>query len=176
MAHSDELTGLPNRALFSDRLEQTIAQARRNHGRFALLFADLDGFKAVNDRHGHLVGDELLRAVADRLVSGVRESNTVARLGGDEFILILNDLNNWEGPAVVARKLLESLSVPFDLGGVVCRIGASIGVSIYPEDAEDAEGLVSCADFAMYEVKQKGGNDFLYSSRRVGAGGSGGKS
>jgi len=170
MAHSDELTGLPNRALFFDRLGQAIVQARRNRSRFALLFADLDGFKAVNDRYGHQVGDRLLLAVAQRMVSSIRESNTVARLGGDEFVIILNDLNQPEGPSIVARKLLEACGAPFSLGEVVCGIGVSIGISIYPDDAEDAQKLISCADFAMYETKQAGGNNFLYSSRRAGAG------
>jgi diguanylate cyclase (GGDEF)-like protein/PAS domain S-box-containing protein len=176
MAHSDELTRLPNRALFYDRLEQVIIQARRNHGRFALLFLDLDGFKAVNDSHGHQVGDGLLQAVAHRLVSSLRESNTVARLGGDEFIIILNDMTSWEGPAFVARKLLDALGKPFRVGDAVCRVGASIGVSIYPEDADDAQKLISCADLAMYEVKQSGGNNFLYCSQTSGTGGTGGAS
>jgi len=165
MAHSDELTGLPNRALFRDRLEQVIIQARRNGGRFALLFADLDGFKAVNDRHGHQVGDRLLQEVARRLVFCVRESNTVARLGGDEFLIILNDLNQWEGPGIVARKVLEGLCAPFNIGGVVCRVGVSIGISIYPDDADDAQKLIAAADFAMYGVKRGGRNGFRYSSQ-----------
>ncbi len=165
MAHSDELTGLPNRTLLFDRLDQTMIQAHRNHSRFALLYADLDGFKAVNDSHGHQVGDELLQAVARRLTFCVRESNTVARIGGDEFIIILNDLNHLEGPSVVARKLLEALTAPFSLGNVVCRIGVSIGISIYPDDAEDAQTLISCADFAMYEVKRTSKNDFRYWSK-----------
>ena len=109
------------------------------------------------------------------MVSCIRESNTVARLGGDEFIIILTDLNHWDGPAVVARKLLEACGTPFSLGDIVCSIGVSIGVSIYPEDAEDAQTLISCADFAMYEVKQNKGNDFLYCSQRAGTGRSGGK-
>jgi len=167
MAHSDELTGLPNRALFYDRLDQVIIQARRNQNRFALLFADLDGFKAVNDKHGHQVGEQLLQEVARRLIFCVRESNTVARLGGDEFIIILNDLTSWEGPGIVARKVLEGLSAPFNLGELVCRVGVSIGISIYPDDAEDAQKLISCADFAMYEAKQAGRNSFRYSSRKA---------
>ena len=151
-----------------------IIQTRRNRGRFALLFLDLDGYKAVNDSYGHQVGDGLLQEVAHRLVSNLRESNTVARLGGDEFIIILNDMTSWEGPAFVARKLLEALSKPFPVGDAVCRVGASIGVSIYPEDAEDARELISCADLAMYEVKQSGGNNFRYSSQTSGTGKSGG--
>ncbi|MBC8017982.1 MAG: diguanylate cyclase, partial [Verrucomicrobia bacterium] len=164
MAHSDELTGLPNRALFLDRLGQVMILAHRNHSRFALLFLDLDGFKTVNDSFGHQAGDELLQAVAHRLLAGVRESDTVARMGGDEFIIILNDLNHWEEPGIVARKLLETFATPFSIGKIVCLIGVSIGVSIYPDDAEDAQNLISCADLAMYEAKRAGKNNFRYSS------------
>ena len=164
MAHSDELTGLPNRALFMDRLGQIMIHAHRNHSRFALLFLDLDGFKTVNDSFGHQAGDELLQAVARRLLAGVRESDTVARMGGDEFIIILNDLNHWEEPGIVARKLLETFATPFSIGKIVCSIGVSIGVSIYPDDAEDAQNLISCADLAMYEAKRAGKNNFRFSS------------
>jgi diguanylate cyclase (GGDEF)-like protein/PAS domain S-box-containing protein len=167
MAHSDELTGLPNRALFFDRLEQVMMQARRNESRFALLFADLDGFKAVNDSYGHQSGDELLQAVAHRLTFCVRESNTVARIGGDEFVIILNDLNRREGPSIVARKILEAFSAPFVLGSIACHIGVSIGISIYPDDAADARELIACADLAMYDAKQAGSNNFRYSFQKV---------
>ena len=165
MAHFDKLTGLPNRALLFDRLEQVMIQARRNRGRFALLFLDLDGFKTINDRFGHQAGDEILRAAARRLVYGVRESDTVARLGGDEFIVILHNLGHWEEPGVVARNLLEAFSAPFSVGEIACSIGVSIGISIYPDDAEDTQKLISCADSAMYEVKRAGKNEFRYSTR-----------
>ena len=165
MAHSDQLTGLPNRALLFDRLEQVMIQARRRGTRFALLFADLDGFKAVNDSYGHQAGDELLQVAARRLAFCVRESDTVARMGGDEFIIILNDLSHREEPGIVARKLLEAISAPFDLGEITCRLGISIGISIFPDDAEEAQKLISCADFAMYEVKQSGRNNYRYSSQ-----------
>ena len=164
-ANFDELTGLPNRALFFDRLEQAMIQARRKRNRCALLYVDLDGFKVVNDSHGHQVGDELLQAAARQLTSCVRESNTVARMGGDEFIIILNDFSQWEGPGIVARRLLEAFSTPFNLGEIACRIGVSIGVSIYPNDAEDAQELISCADLAMYQVKRGGKNNFRYCSQ-----------
>jgi diguanylate cyclase (GGDEF)-like protein/PAS domain S-box-containing protein len=165
MAHFDELTGLPNRALFLDRLEQVAIHARRVLGRFALLFLDLDGFKEVNDRHGHQIGDEVLREVARRLVSCVRNSDTVARLGGDEFIIVLNDLTHWEEPGIVAKKLLESFSRPFNSGEIVCRVGVSIGISIYPDDAAEVGDLISCADAAMYEAKEGGKNSYRYRSR-----------
>jgi len=164
MAHSDKLTGLPNRALFFDRLEQVMIHARRRRSRFALLFIDLDGFKGVNDTYGHQVGDELLQAVAHRLTFCVRESDTVARIGGDEFIVILNDLNHWDEPGVVARKLLEAFTAPIHIGDITCSIGLSIGISIYPDDAEEANKLIACADFAMYEAKRGGKNGFRYSA------------
>jgi diguanylate cyclase (GGDEF)-like protein/PAS domain S-box-containing protein len=167
MAHSDKLTGLPNRALLYDRLEQAMVQAKRKRTRFALLYADLDGFKAVNDRYGHQTGDELLQAAARRLVSCVRESDTVARMGGDEFIILLSDLKHWEESSIVARKLLEAIGAPFSVGEVVCRIGISIGISIYPDNADDVQKLISCADFALYEVKQSGKNNYRYSSKGV---------
>lgn len=167
MARSDELTGLPNRTLFYDRLEQVTIHARRNHSRFALLFLDLDGFKSINDSFGHQVGDRLLQAVAQRLISCVRESDTVARMGGDEFIIILNDLNHWEEPGMVARKLVSAFSTSFTLGERVCSVGVSIGISIYPEDAEAPKDLISCADAAMYQVKRAGKNNFQYCSMNL---------
>jgi len=175
MAHSDKLTGLPNRALLYDRLEQAMVQAKRKRTRFALLYADLDGFKEVNDRYGHQTGDELLQAAARRLVSCVRESDTVARMGGDEFVLLLSDLKHWEESSIVARKLLETIEAPFRVGEIVCRIGISIGISIYPDNAEDVQKLISCADFALYEVKQSGKHNYRYSSKGVQQRDSGGK-
>ena len=167
MAHFDKLTGLPNRALLFDRLEQVMIQARRNRGRFALLFLDFDGFKTINDRFGHQAGDEILQAAAQRLVYCVRESDTVARLGGDEFVVILHNLGHREEPGVVAKNLLEAFGAPFSVGGVACSIGVSIGISIYPDDAEDVQKLISCADSARYEVKRAGKNDFRYSTKEM---------
>jgi diguanylate cyclase (GGDEF)-like protein/PAS domain S-box-containing protein len=166
MAHSDELTGLPNRALFLDRLNQVMIQARRNRGRFALLYLDLVGFKSVNDSFGHQTGDQLLQAVARRLTCSVRESDTVARLGGDEFTIIMADINNLEEPAIVAGKLVDCFAQPIDLGEAVCEVGLSIGVSIYPDDAEEAQKLIARADSAMYQAKRAGRNTFRYFSRQ----------
>jgi diguanylate cyclase (GGDEF)-like protein/PAS domain S-box-containing protein len=174
MAHFDELTGLPNRALLFDRLEQVMIQARRNRGRFALLFLDIDGFKTINDSFGHQAGDEMLRAAARRMVYCVRESDTVARLGGDEFVVILHNLGHLEEPGVVAKNLLEAFSAPFSVCEVTRSIGVSIGISIYPDDAEEPQELISCADSAMYEVKRAGKNDFRYSTKE-GFGGKAGK-
>lgn len=165
MAHFDELTGLPNRALFMDRLEQLIIHARRELNRFALLYVDLDGFKEVNDRFGHLAGDAVLREAARRLLKCVRESDTVARLGGDEFTVLLQDLKHWEEPGVVSRKLLEIFATPFGCGDGSCRLGVSIGIGIYPDHAADAVTLISCADAAMYEVKEAGKNNYRYWAR-----------
>jgi diguanylate cyclase (GGDEF)-like protein/PAS domain S-box-containing protein len=164
MAHSDELTGLPNRALFLDRLNQVMIHARRNRGRFALFYLDLVGFKSVNDRFGHQTGDQLLQAVARRLTCCVRASDTVARLGGDEFTIIMAGINNLEEPTIVAGKLVDCFAQPFILGEAVCEVGISIGVSIYPDDAEEAQELIARADSAMYEAKRSGRNTFRYYS------------
>jgi len=168
LAHFDELTGLPNRSLFQDRLEQVRIHTHRNRGRFALLFVDLDGFKEVNDSYGHQAGDAVLREVARRLAQGVRESDTVARLGGDEFVIILNDLKHLDEPQVVARKLLEMFAQPFILGDVHCKLGISIGVSIYPDHATETEALISRADAAMYQAKQHGKNNCRYWAQQSG--------
>ena len=166
MAHFDELTGLPNRALFMDRLQQVIVHARRELNRFALLYVDLDGFKEVNDRFGHLAGDEVLQEAAQRLARCIRSSDTAARLGGDEFTVILDDIKHWEEPGIVSRKLLELFAIPFICGDDVCRLGVSIGIAIYPDHALDAAGLISCADAAMYTAKEQGKNTCRYWSKK----------
>jgi len=162
MAHHDELTHLPNRALFFDRLERTLADARRHGNEFALLFVDLDGFKAVNDAYGHQTGDQLLQEVARRMEQCVRASDTVARMGGDEFAVILGDVAQAEDASRVAQKIIDSLSVPLLLGGKDCHVGASIGISLYPQDGEDSEGLLTQADTAMYCAKNKGKNTYCF--------------
>ncbi len=163
LAHYDSLTGLPNRALFYDRLGQAIGLARRERYEVALMYIDLDRFKAVNDTLGHGAGDELLKAVADRIRARLRDSDTVARLGGDEFIAILPKIVNHADVAKVARKLLGALSAPFPLAGAgrEISIGASIGVAVFPADAEDMDPLIKAADAAMYEAKQTR-NDFRF--------------
>lgn len=155
-AHHDSLTGLPNRLLFHDRLEQAIALARRNAGGFSLLYLDLDRFKPVNDTYGHDAGDELLKAVAARIRLQVRESDTFARVGGDEFAVILPGVGTREDAQAVAGKIAAAVAAAFRLGGAiedVC-IGASVGIAVYPDDAPDADGLVKAADSAMYDAKQ----------------------
>jgi diguanylate cyclase (GGDEF)-like protein/PAS domain S-box-containing protein len=157
-AHHDTLTGLPNRALFNDRLKQTISLAKRDSREFALLYLDLDKFKPVNDALGHAAGDELLKAVATRIRRQLRDSDTVARVGGDEFIVILPDIRKREDAESVARKIIAALATPFQLGSQKqsVDIGTSIGIAVYPADARDADALVKAADTAMYRAKQSG--------------------
>ena len=160
LAHRDPLTGLPNRRLFEDRLEIALAQAHRYRHRVALIFVDLDRFKQVNDGFGHAAGDELLRGVAERLGQSVREGDTVARLGGDEFTLLLPGIHYAEDLAAISRKLVESLRKPFRLEGREVHVTASGGISLYPEDGEDAETLLKSADTAMYRAKERGRDNF----------------
>jgi diguanylate cyclase (GGDEF)-like protein len=157
----DPLTGLPNRSLLQDRLEQAIAKARRARRGFAVALMDLNRFKEVNDTLGHDVGDELLREVALRLRRTVRAEDTVARMGGDEFVVVLHDLAEGDVPAFGA-KLLHALSAPFALDGQNIDIGASIGVSLFPAHAGDASSLVRLADIAMYAAKRSGKGLALY--------------
>ena len=167
LASFDALTGLPNRALFADRLEQALLKAERSNGNVGLLFLDLDGFKVVNDSLGHSVGDTLLRAVGERLKNCVRDGDTVARLGGDEFTLILTTLSSAEDAAVVAQKVLDALQEPFHLSGRAVHVGASIGITTYPEDGADVENLVKHADTAMYHAKHLGKNRYHFFTREL---------
>ena len=165
MAHFDNLTCLPNRALFFDRIGQAVNLARRENRRCAVLFIDLDGFKTVNDTHGHETGDQLLCRVADIIKSSLRASDTVARMGGDEFTVLLSALTERSNAAHVAENILARLSQPIVIGTAECRIGASIGISIFPDDAEDAEKLLHGADSAMYGVKRSGKNNYCFFDR-----------
>jgi diguanylate cyclase (GGDEF)-like protein/PAS domain S-box-containing protein len=162
LAHSDSLTGLPNRVSFYDRLGQAIAYAKRHDKRLALLFLDLDGFKQVNDKCGHDVGDAVLQEVAERLHQNIRGEDTVARTGGDEFIFILNDIAGAEDVAIVASKIIHILGEPFQVNGNSCHIGGSIGISIFPDDTSEMEVLVSQADDAMYKAKANGKNNYQF--------------
>jgi diguanylate cyclase (GGDEF)-like protein/PAS domain S-box-containing protein len=158
MAHYDFLTDLPNRALLMDVLNHAIALSRRNKLKVAVMFLDLDGFKKINDALGHEAGDLLLKGVSLRLKEKVRESDTVARVGGDEFILVLDNIGSEENATLVADKLIAALSEPFDLRGKTGRVGVSIGISIYPDDADSTVKLFKQADEAMYLSKQCGKN------------------
>ncbi len=158
LALHDPLTGLPNRRLFNDRMEQLISRASRNDGRFALLYLDLDGFKPVNDRHGHEVGDAVLAEVARRLGGALRRSDSVARIGGDEFMLILPDTADAAGASHIAEKIIERIGEPMQVQGHRLRLGGSIGISLYPADGRSVDALLLNADRAMYAAKQAGGN------------------
>lgn len=157
-AHHDYLTGLPNRALFTDRIKYAIALSKRNAHKLALLFLDLDGFKRVNDTLGHASGDLLLKQVSIRLQSLIRTSDVLARMGGDEFTFILNNIGSKQNAALVANKIIQALIRPFDLNGHHCQIGASVGISIFPDDSGDSEALLCQSDEAMYFAKKQGKN------------------
>jgi diguanylate cyclase len=161
MAFKDTLTGLPNRRLLEDRLDQSIASADRADGKIAVLFLDLDHFKAVNDTLGHEAGDQLLKQVSGRLQEAVRKSDTVARLGGDEFILLLQNITCHQDVDSVADKVIQAISSPFIIGGKQVQVGTSIGIVLYPEDCTDPASLVALADKALYKAKQSGRNRYV---------------
>jgi diguanylate cyclase (GGDEF)-like protein/PAS domain S-box-containing protein len=161
-AYHDLLTGLPNRALFKDRLTQAIANARRHGLLLAVMFLDLDRFKSVNDTLGHLVGDELLQLTSQRLRHCLREGDTLARIGGDEFMLLLPHIRTRDNAAYIAEKILAALKAPFHLNSHEIYISASIGIAIYPDDGITHETLIKHADIAMYSAKDQGRNDFRF--------------
>ncbi|MDG2176663.1 MAG: EAL domain-containing protein [Gammaproteobacteria bacterium] len=159
-AYHDLLTGLPNRALFHDRLTNTISNARREDDKLAILFLDLDRFKVVNDTLGHSVGDELLKQLANRLKACLREGDTVARLGGDEFIVLFPNVESESVAELVGRKLIDTIKEPFVVEGNELFVTGSIGISIYPEDGNTADLLIKNSDTAMYFTKERGKNNF----------------
>jgi diguanylate cyclase (GGDEF)-like protein/PAS domain S-box-containing protein len=161
-AYHDQLTRLPNRVLFKDRLELAIAQAQRRNGALAVMFIDVDRFKLVNDTFGHAEGDALLRGVASRLSATLRRGDTLARLGGDEFTILLPDIDTPDDAEVIARKILGALERPFPLSRGEFRATASVGIAIYPQDGGSAETLTQHADIAMYQVKRSGKNGFRF--------------
>ncbi|TCF96642.1 hypothetical protein BZM26_36455 [Paraburkholderia strydomiana] len=152
------LTDLPNRVLFGDRLKQAILNAKRSRTKFALLFVDIDGFKPVNDRYGHAVGDMLLQRISKRMKQCLRESDTIARIGGDEFVAILPAVNEAEDAISIAEKLRQTIEEPFAVENCVLGVSASIGVAVYPDDGLDEQTLLVNADHAMYQAKSRGGN------------------
>ena len=161
LAHHDSLTGLPNRLLFKDRLNQAAMKAMRRHTSVAVLFLDLDRFKLINDTLGHDVGDALLIEVAGRLERQCRQYDTVARLGGDEFVFVLEDIGRPEDAASIAGKILESFARPIVAGGHELQVSTSIGIALFPRDDGDIEGVIKCADVALYAAKEQGRNTFL---------------
>ena len=181
MAYYDNLTGLPNRALFHDRLNQSLAYNERYKGNSAVLFLDLDNFKRINDTLNHSVGDLLLKAVAERLTKHIRisdtvarqginaQSNTFARLGGDEFTVLLSEINSPHDAVSTARRILHSLAMPFRLDGHEVFVSCSIGIAVYPFDGEDTDSLLKNADSAMYHAKDQGKNNFQFYKQSMNA-------
>jgi diguanylate cyclase (GGDEF)-like protein len=169
-ANFDFVTGLPNRAQFTRYLEQAIRESRRHGGLIALLFIDLDDFKRINDEHGHGVGDAFLKVVGQRLAALLREEDSVARLAGDEFTVVLTQLRHPQEAAVVASKIVESLAQPFEVDDRSITSGASIGVALFPQDADTGDLLIRRADIAMYEAKKLGRSMYRFYSTDANAG------
>jgi len=167
LALYDQLTALPNRTLFYERMESSLSQAQRTKSSVALLFIDLDGFKSVNDTLGHDMGDHLLIEIGKRLLQCIRDSDVAARIGGDEFTVLLTNLHDINVAAVIADKIIHALSQPVIFKGNSCHVGASIGIASYPEQAGDADDLVKVADTAMYEAKNAGKNRYSIAKQRM---------
>jgi diguanylate cyclase (GGDEF)-like protein/PAS domain S-box-containing protein len=166
LANHDALTGLPSLRLCKDRLDQSLAEARRNRQTSAVMFLDLDGFKSINDQHGHEFGDLVLKATADRIKDEIRETDTVARIGGDEFVIILSSLPEIEIANRIAGNVIEQIARPFEVKNTEVLISASIGISLYPQNGTTAEALIRSADKAMYQIKHQGKNSFGFSAIR----------
>jgi len=158
LANHDPLTGLPNRLLFMDRLSHAMEISKRSQSKTALIFIDIDGFKPVNDTHGHNVGDVLLQKIASRLQSCVRTSDTVARVGGDEFVMIIENIADIDRAMKIAEKALLLMRKTFIIDDLECQVGASLGLSIFPDDSVDLDELTRQADAAMYHAKKSGRN------------------
>jgi diguanylate cyclase (GGDEF)-like protein len=163
------MTGLPNRATFGQMLTRAIEQARRYTRRFAVLFVDLDRFKIINDSLGHEGGDELLKAMALRFRTCLRTSDVVARFGGDEFVLLIEEIKDRQTAGIVARNLLSAVLKPVRIAGQECRVTASIGIAMCPDDSRDANELMKHADMAMYQAKEEGKNNFQFYSPHISA-------
>jgi diguanylate cyclase (GGDEF)-like protein len=159
-ANHDPLTGLPNRLLLEDRLQQALIEGRRENEIVAVMFLDLDGFKAVNDVYGHDAGDILLKQVAIRLLHCVRERDTVARLGGDEFVIIFINVKGMNNISLIAHKIIRAFERSFDVSGINLHVKTSIGVSLYPMHTEKPDELMQLADEAMYRAKRAGKNRY----------------
>ena len=168
LVNYDSLTGLPNRNLLDDRMEQAIIHAQRDHARVSALVIDIDGFKMVNDSLGHAVADELLRAVAHRMRGKLRDGDTLARFGGDEFVAISEDIADPGEAATIAESLIDALSGPFHVGGKLLHISASMGIALYPEDATSREGLLRNAAMAMYRARESGPGRYAYYRAELG--------
>lgn len=158
LANHDTLTGLPNRGLFSDRLQRAILKARREKTLFALLYVDIDRFKSINDQYGHAAGDEVLKAACNRMMACIRDSDSLGRLGGDEFVVLLEDLRDPDDALEIAKKIQASIALGVSVGGEFIDTTISIGISIYPKDSDTEDGLFKRADTAMYRSKMSGRN------------------
>lgn len=167
-ANYDKLTGLPNRRLFFERLNQMILENERYNSKFALLFIDLDGFKEINDNYGHEVGDEVLIIAGNRLLESIRKSDTVARMGGDEFTIIIRNIEDKENIDKVIKKIHTKLQEDMVIDDVKCNVNSSIGIAIYPDNGLDNEALLKSADEAMYEIKKNGKGGFKFSNKSIG--------
>ncbi|HCE09586.1 MAG TPA: hypothetical protein DEQ40_13495 [Oxalobacteraceae bacterium] len=167
LATHDFLTNLPNRMQLSDRITQAIAFVKRHNEKLAVLFLDLDRFKIVNDTLGHAVGDQLLQAVAQRLKSAIRSSDIISRHGGDEFIIVLSEVSQEKALALNVEEIHEIITVPYSIAGHDLLIGATIGISIFPQDGEDSETLIRNADDAMYYAKENGRNKYQFFGQEI---------
>lgn len=165
LAQFDKLTGLVNRNLFKDRANQALTLANRQKSKVGFLYIDLDRFKPINDSYGHEAGDSILQEVGKRLMASVRESDTVARVGGDEFVVILQNIQDMQQAASLAEKIISSLKHPFMVKGDTHSIGASIGISCFPDDGMDMDALLKKADAAMYQVKRQAGGNFRFAQQ-----------
>ena len=161
-ATTDSLTMLPNRALFMDRLLQSLQQAERDSNQLAVIFIDVDNFKLVNDQLGHAAGDFVLKTISERLQPCIRKNDTLARLGGDEFIVLLNNIDDIYGPELVARNILKSVSEDICIGQTTITMSCSLGIAIYPNDSDDSDTLIKHADMAMYRAKKLGRNNYQF--------------
>jgi len=167
LAYYDIVTGLPNRGMFLERLHQSLAQAQRDRDKVNLIFLDLDNFKDVNDTQGHDVGDKLLRSVAERLAACMRDSDVLARLGGDEFVVVCPSVATQDSVATVVQRIMAIFVEPFEIDGLQLYTSASIGISVYPDDSQDASTLFRCADTAMYQAKNDGRAQFRFFSAEL---------
>lgn len=167
LSQHDSLTGLPNRNLFADRLQRAILKARRDKRLLGLLFIDVDHFKSINDSYGHQEGDEVLKVFANRMIACIRDSDSLGRIGGDEFVVLLEGLPHASGALEVAKKIQAAVSTPITVNGTIITTTTSIGIALYPEDAHTDEGLIKCADLAMYEAKKSGRNQIYFYSMAI---------
>jgi len=162
LAYHDPLTGLPNRLMLVDRLEHALRSHIRNKMQLAVLFIDLDGFKAINDTLGHAIGDQLLQATSERFQALLRSGDTVARLGGDEFVIVIESCRSLDGIVHIAEKLIATIAEPLHLDGHELEVRGSIGIAVAPQDGQEPEAILAAADQAMYRAKTRHGNGFCF--------------